>query len=254
MSKPATAEEQEALFQAIIRKIPSVDTPARLQEVATLALALMLRRPADHELKAELTRKIKEIVGGVRSDHPPDSLRAAARGCIQVLQLAKARRLPRSAQQGTAGNWAKAGGKPRRPTRSEPEKEAGRKAPMVLAVAAVLITVIGGYVWWRGARSDEGESSTDIARFIEQVIQAGQGSAEPTHVFGGALRLQSLGGRPVVVAEGVPPRVCAAAGWGLVRKGILTINGITPNRVSATRITELCNSEDGNAVIMWMPK
>ena len=94
MGKPATAEEQEALFQAIIRKLPAVEEPGQLQEIATLALALMLRRPADRDLREELTHEIIDIVAAVKPGHSPEALRNemrfAARGCIKVLQAALA--------------------------------------------------------------------------------------------------------------------------------------------------------------------
>jgi hypothetical protein len=254
-----TAEQQEALFQAIIRKIPSVGDIGQLQEAATLALALMLRRPADRELRDELTHQILGIIAEVKPGHAPDAmrneLRFAARGCIKVLQAAKERRLPRKAQM-AADNWAQSDGKQRfKPVHHPDEGEVGGgNTRKVTAVVLLLLAVLGGYIWWSGTHGGDSVDSSDAGKFARQMMDAAKGGGPDTHMFGGSLKVVSLGGRPVVVAEKVPPSICAAAGWALVRGGVLSINGVTPNRISAGKITELCNSEDGDASIMWSPK
>ncbi len=259
MGKPATAEEQEALFQAIIRKLPSVEEPGQLQEVATLALALMLRRPADRELRDELTHQILVIVAAVKPGHSPESMRNemrfAARGCIKVLQAAKERRLPRKAQM-AADNWAQSDGKRRfKPVHHPSEEADSGTATTRIAVAVVaLLTLLGGYIWWSGTGTGDSVDASEAGRFARQVMDAAQGGGPDTHIFGGSLKVVTLGGRPVVVAEKVPPSICSAAGWALVRGGVLSINGVTPTRISAGKITELCNSDTGNATIMWSPK
>lgn len=254
-----TADEQEALFQAIIRKLPSMEDPAQLQEVAELALALMLRRPADTELRDELRQEVHDILAQVKPAHSPDAMRNemrfAARGCIKVLQAAKERRLPRHMQQ-AANNWAQSDGhqtfKPAHHV-SEDEEGASKTLRLVLAGAGLIIAAVA-YAWWSGARTADPSAASDGAKFAQQIMDASKGGGPPNHMFGGSLKLVFMGEHPVVVAEGVPPRICAAAGWTLVRGGILTINGITPSRVSAGKITELCNQEEGDASIMWSPK
>lgn len=260
MGKPVTAEEQDALFQAIIRKLPSVEEAAQLQEVATLALALMLRRPGDRELKHELTREVHDIVAAVKPGHSAEAtrneMRFAVRGCIKVLQAAKERRLPRKAQM-AADDWARSDGKRVfKPAHRQSEDDADNKktAKIVAAVLLSFVLLLGGYIWWSGAHTDGGVDSSEAGKFARQVMDAAKGAGPDTHLFGGSLRVVSLGGRPVVVAERVPPSICAASGWTLVRGGVLSINGVTPNRISAGKITELCNSEDGDASIMWTPK
>ena len=260
MGKPVTAEDQEALFQTIIRKLPSAESPEQLQEVASLALALMLRRPADRELRDELTHEIGTIVAKIKPGHSPDALRNeirfVARGCIKVLQAAKERRLPRK-QQMAADNWAQSDGKSRfRPMHhtTKDEVQASKASRHIVVAICVLLAALGGYIWWSGNHSDGGADTSQAGKFARQIMDAPQGNGPDTHMFGGSLKVVLLGGRPVVVAEKVPPPICAAAGWTLVRGGVLSINGVTPNRISAGKITELCNSEDGDASIMWSPK
>ncbi|CAA7615970.1 hypothetical protein [Magnetospirillum sp. SS-4] len=260
MGKPVTAEEQEALFQSIIRKLPLLDDSAQLREVAALAVALMLRRPGDAVLREELTRQVNEAVDAVRPGQSPEitrnEMRSAARACIRVLQAAKERRLPRHLQPGSR-EWAQAeGGAPAGPAHPPSPPPAGGikvSTTRVVVGIAVAALVFGGYAWWSGSRST-GDEPVEVAEFTRQVMEAAKGGGPASHAFGGSLKMISLGGRPVVVADGVPPRVCVASGWALVKAGVLSINGITPNRISAGKITELCNSETGNASIMWTPK
>jgi hypothetical protein len=258
VAKPVTAEEQEALFQAIIRKIPSIEDPAKLQEVAELALALMLRRPADTELRDELRQEIHDAIAEVKPGRSADAMRNemrfAARACIKVLQAAKERRLPRHLQQG--GGWAQA----KEPQafhaihhESQDDRET-RKTTRYVVAGAVLVIAAGAYAWWSGSRTADPATSTEAGKFAQQVMDAVRGGGPANHLFGGSLKLVFMGEHPVVVAEGVPPRICAASGWMLVKSGILTINGVTPTRVSAGRITELCNQEEGDATVMWSPK
>ena len=56
-----------------------------------------------------------------------------------------------------------------------------------------------------------------------------------------------------MTVEGVRPNECVSAGWDLVSKGVLTVNGVTPARVSAAKLNELCHNED-TATLAWVPK
>lgn len=67
------------------------------------------------------------------------------------------------------------------------------------------------------------------------------------------VRTLSSSGITVVTAEGVIPKLCVSAGWDLVKDGTLTINGVTPARVSAAKLSELCNAQP-TATLTWMPE
>ncbi|MBI3444449.1 MAG: hypothetical protein HY055_03605 [Magnetospirillum sp.] len=90
--------------------------------------------------------------------------------------------------------------------------------------------------------------------FAEQMERAAQTSGVVPHVFGGTITVERKGNQVTLTAEGVPPTACVSVGWKLVRKGLLTINGTTPLRVSAAKLSELCNQEDGPATLVWVPK
>ena len=59
--------------------------------------------------------------------------------------------------------------------------------------------------------------------------------------------------RPSVMADKVPPKVCVLASWELSRTGTVTVNGATPQRVSAAILVDLCN-QGGAATILWTPQ
>ena len=82
-----------------------------------------------------------------------------------------------------------------------------------------------------------------------------QNAASGLPSFGdrGDVAVEGGGQRISVVAKGVSPRDCVSAGWVLVRKGALSINGITPQRVSSAALTELCNQDD-TASLRWVPR
>lgn len=255
MERPATAEEQEELFQTLILKLPGVKTPEHLEQVTLLAVDLMLRRPFDHDLRNGLQRRVREIVTGINPDHPPDvmhnEMRAAARECIAVLKAAKEQRLPRI----VTDNWAQSkDGKFH--AHLHPTEDGGRRLALILGGALVLLTLtVGGYIFWKSTRPPVESTAGETDRFIVQMVEAAQGKAVPYHIFGGLLRVTAMNGVPVVIAEGVPPRICSASGMKLVKKGLLSVNGVTPTRISSAIVTELCNKEGGgNAVLMWAPK
>lgn len=256
MEKPATSEEQEALFQAIIAKLPGVKTPERLEQIGVLALDLMLRRPYDRDLRDALRRRVHDVVAGINRDHSPDvmrnEMRSAARAVVDVLRAAKEQRLPRS----VTDDWAHHTGDGKFHPHLKPADKAESRTPIIaVAVLVTLITLIGGWILWARSQEPVENTGSETDRFVAQIIAAGQGNPPPSHLFGGPVRTTTMNGMPVVIADGVPPRICSASGMKLVKKGLLSVNGVTPTRVSSAIITELCNKEGGgNASIMWAPK
>lgn len=60
-------------------------------------------------------------------------------------------------------------------------------------------------------------------------------------------------GHPYGVIDKVPPKVCVLASWELSRTGIISVNGVTPQRVSAAVLVDLCNQGE-TAYLSWYPK
>jgi hypothetical protein len=244
MEKQPAPVESEFYFQEIVRALPAMHHPAKLEELSLLALTLLLRRAASRDLRDELSQQIKTIVAKASADPSPDAMRQAAKSCIGVLREAKKRRLPRNAQSVPLSH-------PHPPPASD---GGARKANWILwtiLAVVVLAILIGALIEWKSRRTDTLDPN-DIVKFVEQITETAQGKALANPAYG-TVELSSMNGMPVVIARGVPPRLCAASGMRLVRKGVLGINGETPQRISSAIITELCYKNEGAATLMWSP-
>lgn len=249
-SLPLSEKEQEALFQVIIRRIPSIKEPGQLQELATQALELMLRRPEDHELKLKLRQNVLDIFIGIEvlPDSPvlQERMRRAARSCIDVLQAAKEHRLPRDTIFPSGVRHSPS-------HKSPPKRPANRVLRGVIGIVVLISAIGGGAIAWR-LWTDNHATTFEASQFTRQIVAIANGAPNAQTVFGGTIERQKNEKNTVVIATHVPPKLCASSSWDLVHQGILTINGITPNRVSWTVITELCDSDAGSATLIWKPK
>jgi hypothetical protein len=258
-----TAKEQEVLFGVIIRKIPSVKDPDRLMELVTQALALMLRRPGDRKLREDLTQCVADLFAGAHFV-PPSSVRKAAElrraiDCIEVLRAAREHRLPRDivypadVRDREAATAASTQPVPH-PAHLK-AKGSGHGVGFKIFIGVVVLTVAGiGGALWRDALDQKHSIFDDAKEFTATVINVATTAADAQSKFGGKIKFKRAGGHGTVIADAVPPAICAASGWELVHQGTLTVNGVTPRRVSSALITELCYDTDGTVTLIWEPK
>jgi len=139
--------------------------------------------------------------------------------------------------------------------KAPPRKAAGKgRRKLVLAVLTLLVAALAGgaLTFQAGVRSGMAATPEAFAEQMEAAARTGGGTVP--HVFGGTIRSERNGSVLALVADNVPPSACVSVGWKLVRKGLLSINGTMPLRVSAARLSDLCNQEDGGAVLTWIPK
>lgn len=123
-------------------------------------------------------------------------------------------------------------------------------AGMVMVVAALAAAGLSLRSGFKG-----GTTAATPEAFAEQMEAAARaGGGTLPHVFGGTIRTERNGSMLALVADKVPPSACVSVGWKLVRKGLLSINGTMPLRVSAAKLSDLCNQDDGGAVLTWIPK
>ena len=118
-------------------------------------------------------------------------------------------------------------------------------------VILLLLGAAGTFAWIYSPSSEKTKEMTSA--FVKQIEGAIHGTAPAHHVFGGRLRVANFDHRDVVVAEEVPAKACVSGGWELVQRGSLSINGVTPQRVSAALLAEMCSTE-GGATLIWSPK
>jgi hypothetical protein len=246
-------QEQEALFQFILKKIPSMTEPKRLKELVKQEIVLLLRRPEDESLRGKLVAYVNEMFSNLLAE-PPSTVqkahvRRAARDCIEVLQAAKEHRMPRDIIYPHGGRSAGVSKKTGRPAPVETKASA-----KLMGIAAAFATVLVGSIVWQSSQTDRSSIFLDAKTFTAQMIAATTNAEEVESPFGGHVKQKTIDGKVKVVADKVPSRICAASGWQLVHQGILTVNGVTPKRVSSAIITDLCYSAKGEVSIMWEPK
>ncbi|OAN49615.1 hypothetical protein A6A04_19075 [Paramagnetospirillum marisnigri] len=128
----------------------------------------------------------------------------------------------------------------------------GHKVAALIALALVLAAFGLGAFLLRPNTNTPASISPEA--FVDQMEKASQGVVFERNLYGGPIRVQSKGGQVTVTADNIPPSICVSVGWKLVRKGLLSINGVTPLRVSAAKLSELCNQDDTYASLAWTPK
>jgi hypothetical protein len=126
---------------------------------------------------------------------------------------------------------------------------------LALAGIVMLVAALGAGALLLQPKFKDGGAAATPEAFAEQMEAAARaGGGTIPHVFGGTIRTERNGSMLALVADNVPPSACVSVGWKLVRKGLLSINGTMPLRVSAAKLSDLCNQEDGGAVLTWIPK
>lgn len=84
-----------------------------------------------------------------------------------------------------------------------------------------------------------------------KAMMAGRPLGDP--LFGNYPVMSGSAREPMVTMAGIPAKVCVLASWDLYRLGTITVNGVTPQRVSAAKLVDLCNDATP-ATIIWSPK
>jgi len=88
---------------------------------------------------------------------------------------------------------------------------------------------------------------------VDQMKAAALGHPPAQSPFGTPPRV-TRGTHDMLVSQAnVPPKICVLAGWDLFRLGNITINGVTPLRVSAEKLVDLCNQAE-TATLVWSPR
>ena len=267
-TEPLSREEQEALVDVIIHKIPTIKETDRLELLVQQALELLLHNPEDMELRQTLHKCASDLFAALEFV-PPSEVRKAqerrtARDCVEVLQAAREHRLPRDLQVpvgqpvhrdvSTANDNHHA--VPKHRHHRHAKRHHNREIMVGVVVMVLVMGAVGGALVWRSLFESHNSIFSDAKTFVAQMIAVGAGGEEQTDVSGGgSIRHKVKDAHVLVVAEKVPSRLCAAAGWELVHKGTLTIDGVTPRRVSSAILTELCyEGENQKVTLVWEPK
>ena len=166
--------------------------------------------------------------------------------CIEVLQAAKEHRLPREIlfpPPTPAVHHAH---------QTHPASSHHTLTAALGAVMAMVAVTLG--LAWLHSHFDRDTIFADADKLTAQIIAAANGVEDGSNMYGGKIKHKKIDGHSSIVVDKVPPRICAASGWELQHKGVLTVNGVTPKRVSSAIITEMCYNRNGDATITWEPR
>ncbi|HXP97038.1 MAG TPA: hypothetical protein VN809_10030 [Telmatospirillum sp.] len=252
--------QEDALFRALLYRVQTSSDKANLLERGDAALRLILNRDDDQRLREDLTAQINRLIVALPDDVSVGpgrmALGKAVEACLAILRTAEQRRVIAIAspdiKPGTpvasAASYEQRAKYAGHRHHFPEEKPSPWRVPGLIAV--LLLILAGGLAI---GLHERGAADQQVRPLIAQMEAAARGNAPPTNIFGGALKVAVQGGRTVVTVEGVPAGECVSSGWDLVRKGLLTVNGVTPNRVSAAILNELCHTEE-KATLAWAPK
>lgn len=119
---------------------------------------------------------------------------------------------------------------------------------LTLSITLVLVGLVAAGIIWR-------VTDNQAALLVEDMLVAAERNGGPTrHALGGRLYTKREGDHVTVVALDLSQKDCVQAGWALVKRGIVTINTITPQRVSAAVLADLCAKGEESARLEWSPR
>lgn len=132
-------------------------------------------------------------------------------------------------------------------------KSSRRLGRLIVWEWTVVLVLLSGLGITLLAMSHAPDPRRDADALVDQMKTALAGK-KPVDPLFGAYPVVSGSGREVMVTmTRIPPKVCVLAAWDLYRLGTISINGVTPQRVSAAKLVDLCNDGD-SATMIWSPK
>jgi hypothetical protein len=255
-STDASAHQEEALFRALLFRVQTSSDKAHLLDRSDAALRLILNRDDDHLLRENLMLQITRLVGAlpdnVSSGPGRVALVKAVQASLEILRTAEQKRVKLSGRKAVTAGMSAASYErlategPHHPRHPKEKASPWHVTGMVIALLVILAAGLA-----IGFRDRSGDQQT--RPLVAQMEAAVHGNIPATNIFGGALRVAVQNGRTVVTVEGIPAGECVSSGWDLVRKGLLTVNNVTPTRVSAAKLNDICHDDD-TATLVWTPK
>lgn len=115
---------------------------------------------------------------------------------------------------------------------------------------AIVLSLLSGLTITILVLSNPPDAKHQAAILVEQMQAAAQGRTINAPILGTPPKVQVMPHETVVTMDRVPAKICVLASWELYRLGRITVNGVTPQRVSAARLVELCNDGD-SASLIW---
>lgn len=116
------------------------------------------------------------------------------------------------------------------------KKHSNHKHSNILLIVMTVVIMCGvGFLFLNDFKKEE--TKVPPTALVKQMLKP---DGKSSHVYGGIITTNGN----FVIAYNVPPDACVAVSWELLKKGIITINNVTPTRVSAGKLTSLCYMND----------
>jgi len=241
---------QDELFALLLHKIPTSTDRHQLEEATMAALQLILRRTGDKDLIDDLKCQIDMAVFGVGEEGSgPDGehqLDKAASRCAEILQRGREKRKQRDTLHASPPHPAEPQTKhhPHHHDMNRNPPRGKRRAAGLALIAALAAISTWFYL-------EVHNPSHTAAELVRQMDDAARGNGPLVHVFGGPLTVTKDNNAISVVAGRIPADICVSASWLLIRKGIVAIDGATPQRVTPSQLSDLCHEQDAGATLTW---
>lgn len=259
---PGGSTDWETVFEdpetGLIPLIAQAHSASGLRECVIVVIKSLFTRKNDpsevERFVAELTRIIPENTRG-------ENLVLISKAVTGILRQIKEDRKAKAAEyehhkeqapNGEKRNLAERSGGGHRRFIGKRRSRASRWLAGMSLVGFVAATVlIIGYLAERGQRSKpEGPRYL----LIEQMKRVARGEVIEQNAFGGTVVLGAIGNYKGVVANGIPAKDCASAGWVFANRGSIVINGLAPTKISPNILTKLCSASPHGATLAWIPK
>jgi hypothetical protein len=255
----ANGQDEGALMKTIMGKLASVDDPEHMQELALLAIDMMLRRAEDKPLRNLLIWRVHIAISSLLNEGStaidPTRRREAVQSFAELLRAAREQRQPREVVM-LQNNRSDAEPPETAATPIKPSSVSWPILVMVLLVLAALVAGLFALASPAAMLSSSGPTPVTAAGLAAQIEAAPAMDGAALHPNSDGTRFylaRSQDDRPIVVAEDVPRRLCAATGWALARDGAVTVNGAVPAQLSKVSVSALCYRSGGNATLTWSP-
>ena len=131
-------------------------------------------------------------------------------------------------------------------------KSKGRIRRLIAWEWGIVLCLLSGLLITLLAISHGPDPKRQAADLVEELrsVAASRPIGDP--MFGVFPSVLGSGREMKIAVSKVPPKICVLASWDLYRLGGIAVNNVTPARVSAAKLVELCNLE-ATATIIWFP-
>ncbi len=131
-------------------------------------------------------------------------------------------------------------------------KSKGRLRRLIAWEWGIVLCLLSGLIITLLAMSHGPDPKHQAADLVEELRAVAASRPIGTPIFGVFPAVLGSGRDMKIVVGKVPPKVCVLASWDLYRLGGISVNNVTPSRVSAAKLVELCNLDE-TATITWFP-